>query len=126
MGVQSLSHVQLFATPWTIACQAPLSMGFSHQEYRSGLPREFPFLGPSKMGNISSVRLGIMTVTRCPPFSGCSTVFYTFCFNYITLLFKIVIILHLTCEETVSEGLICLQLYNQKIVESRFKIKSIK
>ena len=33
-----LSCVQLFATPWTIACQAPLSMGFSRQEYCSGLP----------------------------------------------------------------------------------------
>ena len=27
------SHVQLFATPWTVACQAPLSMKFSRQEY---------------------------------------------------------------------------------------------
>ena len=26
------------ATPWTIACQAPLSVGFSREEYRSGLP----------------------------------------------------------------------------------------
>ena len=32
------SRVQLFATPWTIALQAPLSMGFSRQEYCSGLP----------------------------------------------------------------------------------------
>ena len=32
------SHVWLFATPWTIAHQAPLSMGFSSQEYWSGLP----------------------------------------------------------------------------------------
>ena len=32
------SHVQLFATPWTAACQAPLPMGFSRQEYKSGLP----------------------------------------------------------------------------------------
>ena len=32
------SHVQLFVTPWTVACQAPLSMGFSRQEYWSGLP----------------------------------------------------------------------------------------
>ena len=36
-GAQSLSHVQLFVTPWTIACQAPLSMGFSRQGYWSGL-----------------------------------------------------------------------------------------
>ena len=32
------SHVRLFGTPWTVACQAPLSMGFSRQEYWSGLP----------------------------------------------------------------------------------------
>ena len=32
------SHVQLFVTPWTTAHQAPLSMGFSRQEYSSGLP----------------------------------------------------------------------------------------
>ena len=32
------SHVQLFATPWTAAHQVPLSMGFSRQEYWSGLP----------------------------------------------------------------------------------------
>ena len=32
------SHVQLFATLWTIACQAPLSMGLSRQEHWSGLP----------------------------------------------------------------------------------------
>ena len=32
------SRVRLFATPWTIACQAPLSTGFSRQEYWSGLP----------------------------------------------------------------------------------------
>ena len=36
--MKSLSHVQLFATPWTVACQAPLSMEFSKQEYWSGLP----------------------------------------------------------------------------------------
>ena len=33
-----LQGVQLFATPWTVARQAPLSMGFSRQEYWSGLP----------------------------------------------------------------------------------------
>ena len=35
--VKSLSRVRLFATPWTIAYQAPASMGFSRQEYWSGL-----------------------------------------------------------------------------------------
>ena len=33
-----LSHVQLFVTPWTVARQAPLSMGFSRQEHWSGVP----------------------------------------------------------------------------------------
>ena len=37
------SHVQPFETPWTVACQAPLSMGFSRQQYWSGL--RFPSPG---------------------------------------------------------------------------------
>ena len=35
---QLLNHVQLFATLWTVACQAPLSMVFFRQEYWSGSP----------------------------------------------------------------------------------------
>ena len=42
MHPQSLSHVHLFATPWTTAHQAPLSMGFPRQEYWSGLPLPSP------------------------------------------------------------------------------------
>ena len=38
MCAQLLSHVRLFVTPWTTAHQAPVSMGFSRQEYWSGLP----------------------------------------------------------------------------------------
>ena len=37
--VKSLSRVRLFGTPWTVAYQAPLPMGFSMQEYWSGLPQ---------------------------------------------------------------------------------------
>ena len=40
--VKSLGRVQLFATPWTVAYQAPLSMGFSRPEYWSGLPFPSP------------------------------------------------------------------------------------
>ena len=40
--VKSLSLVQLFETPWTVACQAPPSMGFSRQEYWSGVPLPSP------------------------------------------------------------------------------------
>ena len=39
---KSLSRVRLFATPWTAAHQAPLSMGLSRQEYWSGLPLPSP------------------------------------------------------------------------------------
>ena len=41
--VKLLSRVRLFATPLTVACQVPPSMGFSRQEYWSGLP--VPSLG---------------------------------------------------------------------------------
>ena len=40
--VKSLSHVRLLATPWTAAYQAPPSMGFSRQEYWSGVPLPSP------------------------------------------------------------------------------------
>ena len=42
--VKSLSRVRLLATPWTVAHQAPPSMGFSRQEYWSGLPFPSPCL----------------------------------------------------------------------------------
>ena len=40
--VHMLNRVQLFVTPWTTACQAPLSMGFPRQDYWSGLPFPSP------------------------------------------------------------------------------------
>ena len=44
----SLSHVQLFVTPWTVTREPPLSMGFARQEYWSGLlfPSPGDFLDP--------------------------------------------------------------------------------
>ena len=48
--VKSLSHVWLFTNPWTATYQAPLSMGFSRQEYWNGLP--FPSPGP--IGEVSA------------------------------------------------------------------------
>ena len=47
--VKSLSRVQLLVTPWTVAYQAPPSMGFSRQEYWSGVPL------PSPMTNLDNV-----------------------------------------------------------------------
>ena len=53
VSVCALSQVPLFATPWTVARQAPLSMGFSRQEYWSGLPfptpRDLPDPGTEPM-----------------------------------------------------------------------------
>ena len=42
MKVKSLSHIRLVVTPWTVAYQASLSMGFSRQEHWSGLPFPSP------------------------------------------------------------------------------------
>ena len=44
MKVKSLSRARLLATPWTAAHQAPPSMGFSRQEYWSGVPLPSPLL----------------------------------------------------------------------------------
>ena len=55
-SVQLLRHVQFIPTPWTVAHQAPLSMGFSRQEYSSGLPFPPP-------GNLPD--LGIETQYYC-------------------------------------------------------------
>ena len=54
-----LSHIWLFAIPWTITCQAPLSMGSSRQEYWSGLPFPSPIL-----------TLGTITKCTCPSVLG--------------------------------------------------------
>ena len=47
--VKSLSRVQFFETPWTVAYQAPPSMGFSRQEYWSGVPFPSPSLAIREM-----------------------------------------------------------------------------
>ena len=47
-----LSRVQLFATPWTVAYQAPPSMGFSRQEYWSGLPLLLQGIFPTQGSNL--------------------------------------------------------------------------
>ena len=62
--VQQLSCVQLFATPWTVAYQAPPSMEFSRQEYWSGLP----FISPGDVpdqGLNSCLLLGRWSLYCC-------------------------------------------------------------
>ena len=55
MKVKSLSRVQLFVTPWTIAHQAPPSMGFSRQEYWRGILLQGIF--PTQRSNLHLLRL---------------------------------------------------------------------
>ena len=56
IAVQLLSRVRLFETPWTVARQAPLSMGFSRQEYWSGLPFPSPWDLPNSGTEPMSLR----------------------------------------------------------------------
>ena len=63
--VKSLSRVQLFA--WTVAYQAPLSMGFSRQEYWSGLPFPFPGDLPNPGIEPKSPALQADALTSEPP-----------------------------------------------------------
>ena len=65
--MKSLSHVQLFATPWTVAHEAPSSMGFSRQEYWSGLPFPSPRDLPDLEIEPRSPALQADTLTSEPP-----------------------------------------------------------
>ena len=86
LKVKLLSRVRFFATPWTAAYQAPPSMGFSRQEYWSGLPLPSPtellnwteylsFLHACMLSHFSCVRLFVTTGTvvhQAPLFMGFS------------------------------------------------------
>ena len=65
--MKSLSRVQLFATPWTIAYQAPPSMGFSRQESWSGLPFPSPGDLPDPGIETRSSTLQADALTSEPP-----------------------------------------------------------
>ena len=65
--VKSLSQVRLFVTPWTIAHQAPRSMGFSRQEYWSGLPFPSPGDLPHQGIEPRSPTLQADALTSAPP-----------------------------------------------------------
>ena len=62
-----LNHAQLFAIPWTVAQQAPLSMGFSRQEYWSRLPFPSPGDLPDPGIEPRSPTLQADTLTSEPP-----------------------------------------------------------
>ena len=68
--MQVCARVQLFVIPWTVALQAPLSMEFSWQEYRSGLPfppsGDLPNLGIKPMSLASPALAGRFFTTVLP------------------------------------------------------------
>ena len=78
-----LSYVQLFATPWSVTCQAPLSTEISRQEYRSGLP--FPVPGTLPNPGIRPAFLaypvlaGRFFTTMPPPLCVCTCVCVCVC-----------------------------------------------
>ena len=65
--MKSLSRVRLFATPWTVAYQASPSMGFSRQEYWSGLPFPSPGDLPDSGIEPGSPALEADALTSEPP-----------------------------------------------------------
>ena len=62
LSARGLSHVRLFTATWTVACQTPLSIGFSRQEYWSGVPfptlEDLPDPGIKPMSLVSSALAG--------------------------------------------------------------------
>ena len=70
---KSLSRVRLLATPWTAAYQALLSMGFSRQEYWSGVPLPYPSIPPGVCSNscLSSWWCLATFSSSVAPFSSC-------------------------------------------------------
>ena len=97
-AVKLLSRVRLFATPWTIAYQAPPFMGFSKQEYCSGLPFPspgvFPHPGIKPLSLVSPALAGDSSPLAPPGIYGFakskSKDFYITLFNslYLQLIFK--------------------------------------
>jgi len=61
--VKSLSFVRLFTTPWTTAYQAPPPIGFSRQEYWSGVPLPSPNNG-RRQWHLLLLLLGTMGITK--------------------------------------------------------------
>ena len=86
MKVKSLSRVRLFATPWTVVYQAPPSMGFSRQEYWSGLPFPSPGDLPNPGIKPRSPALEADALTSEPPGKPNGSSIYSFLRNLHTVL----------------------------------------
>ena len=82
-SVLVLSHVQLFATPMTVAHRAPLSMGFSRQEYWSGLPCPSPGDLPDPGIKPGSPTLQMDSLPSEPPGKPISLVILAYNFHFL-------------------------------------------
>ena len=84
------SRDRLFATPWTVACHAPLSVGFSRQEYWSGLPfpppGDLPDPGTESVSLMSPALTGKFFTTSARQAINVNTTISTLC----SLFFKII------------------------------------
>ena len=92
--VSSVASVlsQLFATPWTVACQAPLFMGFPRLEYWSGLPFPTPGDLPDPGSKCESPALQADSLPSEPPGKpqvNNNALILAHCHKYATLLFSI-------------------------------------
>ena len=87
MKVKSLSPAQHFSTPWTVAYQAPPSMGFSRQEYWSGLPFPSPGDLPDPGIEPRASALQADSLLSDPPGKPLFVVTEMFC--YVTLLMSV-------------------------------------
>ena len=76
--VYTLSHVQLFATPWTVARQTSLSLGFPRQEYWGGLPFPSPGDLPNPGTEPASPALAGGFFTTKPPGEPLMHLFFSF------------------------------------------------
>ena len=90
VNAQLLSHVQLFATPWTVACQTPLSVVFSRQEYWRGLlfppPGNLPNPGIKPVSPAAPALAGGFFTTEPP---GKPIIFTTISLIHGTVLFRV-------------------------------------
>ena len=76
--VKSLSRVRLFVTPWTVAYRAPLSMGFSRQEYWSGMPFPSPGDLPDPRIEPGFPALEADALTSAPPGKPHKVIYFIF------------------------------------------------
>ena len=92
--MKSLSHVRLFATPWTVAYQVPPSIEFSRQEYWSGLPFPSPGDFPDPGIEPGSPALQADALPSEPPGNRCGYIFVYFSWSFLYFLEVYINIFH--------------------------------